>query len=115
MTGNEEARRDGVATGLGDAVCLATNGSPNSKPSPAAQAAIAALRRDFDVGAARLEAIRYAWAASVKLRHLGENLALNDDVTAVRDRQLARENWAGMALALERLDAALAANAERRA
>jgi hypothetical protein len=87
----------------------------SSKPGRGAQAAVRALTRDFEIEAARLEAIRWASGASTKLRHLAENLALCDDVTAGRDRQLAREYWEGMALALERLNAALAAGADSQA
>jgi len=85
------------------------------KSNPAAQAAISALTRDFEIEAARLDAIRHARGAAVKLNHLADNLGLGDDVTAGRDRQLAREYWEGMALALERLNAALAAGADSQA
>jgi hypothetical protein len=92
--------------------CLAADSPALIKPSPQAQAQIAALRQDFAIEEARLEAVRFAFAAATKLRHLGENLAVGDDITAARDRLTARENLAGMGLALDRLEAALSARAE---
>jgi hypothetical protein len=104
MSLQNEARRVGDATGLGDTVRLATNGSPITKPSRAAQQAIADLHREFVADCLRI--------AAIKAAHGADNILISDDITAERDIRLAVENIREAARAFREWQASVA-EAER--
>jgi hypothetical protein len=80
------------------------NGSGNIRISPAAQAAIADLRRDFISECLRI--------AAVKCSHGADNICLRDDLNVERDIRLAIEYLREAAASFRALEQLMAGGAQ---
>lgn len=102
----------GEAAGPVELSSSAADGSKYSPHNSEKQATIAALNREYEAEAARLQAIQSARAASTMFSHLGDYLALHMLAEADRSLESARQFGREVAQNLNRLHKTIDADDE---